>query len=89
MSSEGLSCYDVLVRHKKPHPYTKADPFYEGHAEADLEYVAVSCLVPPGDTNANKDGTIHTYLSSVELTTIDGNAFYELFNFDQRELTDF
>lgn len=76
MSSEGLSCYDVLVKHKKPHPYTKDDPIYEGHAEADLEYVAVSCLVPPGDTNANKDGTIYTYLSSVELTTIDGNAFY-------------
>ena len=83
LSSEGLSCYDVLVKHKKPHPYAEDDPTYEGQAEADLEYVAVSCLVPPGDTNANKDGTIDTSLSSVELATINGNAFYELYDFQK------
>lgn len=43
----------------------------------------MSCLVPPGDTNANKDGTINTGLSSVDLATIDGNAFYELYGFQQ------
>ena len=40
-------------------------------------------MVPPGDTNANKDGTINTSLSSVELATIDGNAFYELYGFQR------
>lgn len=81
LSSNGLSCYDVLVKHKKKHPYADTVEIYRNQAEADLEYVSLSCLVPPGDTNANKDGTINTGLSSVELATIDGNAFYELYGF--------
>lgn len=83
LSSNGLSCYDVLVKHKKKHPLTDVQEIYRNQAEADLEYVSLSCLVPPGDTNANKDGTINTGLSSIDLTTIDGNAFYELYGFQK------
>ena len=88
LSSNGLSSYDVIVKHKNKHPLADVQEKYRDQAVADIEYVSLSCLVPPGDTNANKDGNINTYLSSVELATIDGNAFYELYGFQKKGTLD-
>ena len=44
--SEGeLSSYDVLLKHKQPHPYAEDDEIYEGQAEADLQYISLSALL--------------------------------------------
>ena len=40
-----LSSYDVLLKHKRPHPKTEDDPLYEGQAEADLQYISLSALL--------------------------------------------
>ena len=40
-----LSSYDVLLKHKQPHPKTEEDPLYEGQAEADLQYISLSALL--------------------------------------------
>jgi len=40
-----LSSYDVLLKHKKPHPYAEDDEIYEGQAEADLQYISLSALL--------------------------------------------
>ena len=77
ISQNELSSYDVLVKHKKKHPKTDVDPtIYEGQAEADLEYISLSCVVPPGDANANRRHTIDTNLSSISLAALDNHAFY-------------
>ena len=40
-----LSSYDVLLKHKQPHPYAEDDSDYEGQAEADLQYISLSALL--------------------------------------------
>lgn len=40
-----LSSYDVLLKHKQPHPKTEDDSDYEGQAEADLQYISLSALL--------------------------------------------
>ena len=40
-----LSSYDVLLKHKQPHPYAEDDSDYEGQAEADLQYISLSAFL--------------------------------------------
>lgn len=66
---ENLSCYDVLIRRKSPHPLGAA-----GRCGADLEYVPISALSGSnhtGDANSDTHNLSSIYLSS------DGQ--YELF----------
>lgn len=71
---ENLSCYDVLIRRKSPHPLGVA-----GRCGADLEYVPISALsgggLHIGDANSPSHRLSSIYLSS------DGQ--YQLYNFDK------
>lgn len=52
IDEDELSSYDVLLKHKQPHPYAEDDSDYEGQAEADLQYISLSALLNSelGDT---------------------------------------
>ena len=63
-----LSSYDVLLKHKKPHPYAEDDPDYEGQAEADLQYIPLSAMLEVGDSQVS-----NLYLSSAEVQEYVGS----------------
>ena len=52
IDEDELSSYDVLLKHKQPHPYAEDDSTYEGQAEADLQYISLSAFLNSelGDT---------------------------------------
>jgi len=84
-----LSAFDLLLRHKKPHPDN-----YAGQAAACLEYVSLEGLLD------NLSSTVDSSISALQLSSVQEGTwtdpdtgkdikYHELFNFDQRELTDF
>ena len=75
-----LSSYDVLLKHKRPHPYAEDDSLYEGQAEADLQYISLSALLEGyvGDSQLPD-----LNLSSVVVRKDDGQNFIELHEFHE------
>ena len=78
IDEEELSSYDVLLKHKQPHPYAEDDPDYEGQAEADLQYISLSALLNSevGDSQISDLG-----LSSVEVKQQEGQKYITLHGF--------
>lgn len=74
---EDLSSYDVLVKHKAPHPRADEDQLFSDQCSAVLEYMPISSLI--GSSNHTGDANLPSHqLSSVYLSS-DGQ--YELFDF--------
>ena len=74
---EDLSSYDVLVKHKAPHPKANEDQVFSDQCSAVLEYMPMSSLI--GGSSHTGDANLSSHhLSSVYLSS-DGQ--YELYNF--------
>lgn len=83
----GLSSFDILLRHKAPHPDVN------GQAWARLEYFSLAGL---GDLFGTVDSAVEPLeLSSIQDKTYtddetgEETKYHQLFNFDQGALTDF
>ena len=75
--SNDLSSYDVLIKHKGPHPNPRELEGLDDQCSAVLEYMPLSSLI--GSSNHTGDANMNSHnLSSIYLSS-DGQ--YELFNF--------
>lgn len=74
IDNNDLSSYDVLIKHKAPHPESEENEDFADQCSAVLEYMPISSLVGSnhtGDANSDTHNLSSIYLSS------DGQ--YELF----------
>lgn len=88
MPVSALANYDILLKHKFDHPRTT--PVTRDNCKAVLEYASLGSLV----------GTVDSKISALHLSSVQEGTwtdpdtgkdikYHELFNFDQRELSDF
>jgi len=77
MDRNDLSSYDVVIKHKGPHPNPRQLEGLEDQCSAVVEYMPLSSLI--GSSNHTGDANLSSHhLSSIYLSS-DGQ--YELFNF--------
>lgn len=79
IDNNDLSSYDVLIKHKAPHPESEENEDFASQCSAVLEYMPLSSLI--GSSNHTGDANLSSHhLSSVYLSS-DGQ--YQLYNFDK------
>ena len=83
MDRNDLSSYDVVIKHKGPHPNPRQLEGLEDQCSAVVEYMPLSSLIGSSNHTGDANSAAHN-LSSIYLSA-DGQ--YQLYNFDKNGIS--